>query len=206
VAIGVGWLFAFSPILGARDVDVRGNRTITVQQVREAARVPHGRPLLRLNTAAIRERVAAMPEIATVDITVSYPSTVRITVSERIAVGYLENDGGLVLVDKTGTQFRHVRTPPNGLPRFDVPSGTTAQLVGAAVANVAGALPLSVVSKLAAISATDATSITLQLQDGRVVRWGTRDRNADKVRILPTLLRQRGTLFDLSNPDEAFSR
>ncbi len=202
----VVWVVAFSPVLGANQVTVRGNHTVSAAQIRDAARVPHGRPLIRLDTGVIRAQVAALPEIATAHVAVSYPSTVTISVTERVAVGYVTRGAGVVLVDKTGKQFRTVPTTPAGLPRFDVPPGEAGEATGEAVATVAGVLPAAVLSKLAAIQASDPGSITLQLRDQRTVRWGNTDRSADKARILPTLLGQPGSVFDVSNPEEVFAR
>jgi cell division protein FtsQ len=56
------------------------------------------------------------------------------------------------------------------------------------------------------IEALDPAAITLVLRGDRVVRWGSAARSPDKARILPALLKQPGTQFDLSDPDQPFSR
>jgi cell division protein FtsQ len=63
-----------------------------------------------------------------------------------------------------------------------------------------------VLTRLAVIQADDPAGITLRLRDQRIVRWGSADRSADKARILVTLLRRPGTLFDVSNPDLVYTR
>jgi cell division protein FtsQ len=205
VAALLVWLVAFSPVLGANRITVRGNLTITRQQVRDAARVPSGRPLLRLDTEAIRARVAALPVIAAAQVTVSYPSTVVISVTERVAVGYLLADGHSVLVDRTGRQFRTVAQAPTALPRFDLPSDAASVPAGEAVATVAGSLPTSVLAQLAVIRAMAPDAVILVLRDGRLVRWGSVDRSPDKAQLLPTLLARPGSLIDVTNPDEVYA-
>ena len=165
------WAVAFSPLLGVRTVRVRGEQTITVAEVLSAAHVPHGAALVRLDTAAIRHRVEQIPEVASARVTVSYPSTVVITVTERRPVGYLSVVGGYLLIDATGDEFRTVLTVPAHLPRFELPSGS-GTAIGQALATVAGALPPTVLAKLSAIQATSASGITLVLTDGRTVFWG----------------------------------
>lgn len=206
VAIGV-WLVAFSSVFGVRTVAVRGVHELTPGQVRAVAHVAAGRPLVRLDTGAIRERVEAMPDVAAASVTTSFPSTVTITVTERVGIGVVAAaGGGFMLVDKTGDQFRHVDRRPRHLPLFVVPRGTDARTTGGAVATVAAALPAAVLGRIASIQALDPTAITLVMRSGRVVRWGGADRSAEKARILPALLARPGSQLDLTDPDQPFVR
>jgi cell division protein FtsQ len=198
------WVVLFSSVLGANRVVVHGAHTVPFTRIQAVADVPHGRPLVRLDTAAIAQRVETLPDVGSASVRVSYPSTVVITVRERIAVGYLNFGSAAILVDDSGRQFRTVATPPQALPCFDIPAGATA--TGQAVATVAAALTPAVRSKLSSISASDASSITLRLRDGRTVQWGSADRSADKAQVLPTLLARGGSDFDLTNPDVVVAR
>ncbi len=205
VAFGT-WLVAVSPVFGVRTVLVRGVQTLSAQQVTRAAAVPHGRPLVRLDTAAIRERVERVPEVASATVTTSYPSTVRISVTERVAVGVVRHGKQIVLVDRTGDQFRQVGQRPGRLPLFVVPAGADARSTGGAVATVAAALPASVRARVGSVQALDPVAITLLLKDGRVVRWGSAARSADKARVLAVLLHRRANQIDLTDPDQPFTR
>ncbi len=199
------WVVAFSPLLGARTVAVSGTHTLTAAQVRSAAAISRGTALIRLDTGAVRRRVEKLPDVASAAVTVSYPSTVRITVTERVPVGYLANTGtggsSYVLVDASGAQYREVAAVPAGLPRFALPSDSGAAATGHAVSLVAAALSPAVLAQLAQISADTPQAITLVLRDGRTVAWGSADRNAQKAALLPALLAQPGTHIDVSNPD-----
>lgn len=205
-AIGV-WLVAFSSVFGVGTIDVRGVHGISANQVRSAAKIADGTPLVRLDTDAIRTRVEALPNVASVQVTTSFPSTVTITVTERVALGVVQSPGGgFMLVDRTGDQFRHVDARPRHLPLFVVPGGTDARTTGGAVATVAAALPARVRARIASIQALDPNAITLLMHNGRVVRWGSADRSADKARILPALLGQRGSQIDVTDPNQPFLR
>ena len=213
VAVGAGaigliavlvWVVVFSSVLGAKRVAVHGAHAVPVNRIVSAADVPHGRPLLRLDTGGIARRVEALPDVAAVSVHVSYPSTVVITVTERVAVGYLDDGGKAILIDKSGRQFRTVAAAPSALPRFDVPAGDTA--TGQAIATVAGALTPALLGRLTSIGASDSSAITLRLRDGRTVRWGSAERSADKALVLPALLARAGTTFDVSNPDVVTAR
>lgn len=199
------WIVAFSPVLGVKTVTVRNVAYLSAAQVRSAAAIKHGAPLVRLDTAAVMRRVQALPDVAAARVQVVYPSSVIITVTERVAVGYLTAGTDYLLVDKTGAQYRTVGSKPPSLPLFAVPAGAGAKATGAAVATVAASLSRAVLAKVASVQAFDATAITLLLADHRIVRWGSADRSADKARILPILLRQPGTRFDVTNPDQVVS-
>ncbi|MDT4958672.1 MAG: cell division protein FtsQ [Pseudonocardiales bacterium] len=196
------WIVAFSPMFGANTVTVHGTKKLTVAQVHDAAAIKHGTPLVRLDTAAVARRVESLPLVASATVRTDYPSTVVITITERVAVGYLTLGKKYLLVDKTGAQYRTVQTEPRLLPLFVVPAGPNAQATGQAVATVAASLTPALLATIASVQAFDPTAITLLLNDHRVVRWGSDERSADKARILPVLLRQPGTTFDLTNPDQ----
>lgn len=202
----VTWLVAFSSVLGVRTVLVRGEYRLTADQVRTAANVTKGTPLLRLDTDRLRNRVEGMPDVASAKVGTSFPSTVVITVVERVAIGVVQVSDGYMLVDRTGDQFRHATARSDHLPLFVVPQGTNARTTGGAVATVAAALPRSLRGRIMSIQALDPNAITLVLTRGRVVRWGSAARSADKARVLPALLRQPGSQFDLTDPDQPFVR
>lgn len=206
VAVGV-WLVGFSSVFGVSTVVVRGEHSVSADQVRALAQVPDGTPLVRLDTDAIRTRVEAIPDVASATVTTSFPSTVTITITERVALGVVRAPtGGFMLVDRTGDQFHRVPQRPKHLPLFVVPKGDVARSTGGAVATVAGALPTTVLRRVASIQALDPTAITLLMRGGRVVRWGGPERSADKARILPALLHQVGSQIDVTDPDQPFLR
>ena len=185
------WVVAFSPVLGVRTVRVRAERD---------AVHAHGRPLVRVDTAAIERRVERLARVASASVRVSYPSTVVITVTERIAVGYLSDGATITLVDRTGRQFQTVRKSPN-LPHL-IASGAAAYdpATVRALATVAGALNASLRKAVTAVTGDDPDHIRLLLRDGRLAIWGSADDSARKVTVLTALLRRSGQSFDVSDP------
>lgn len=198
------WLVAFSSVLGVRTVTVVGAQAVTAEQVRAAAGIRPGTPLARLDLGAIEARVGAVAPVRAVTVSRSYPASVTIRITERVAIGYRPVDGGQVqLVDRDNVAFRTVATAPARLPRLLTPA---AGAPSAAAAAVAAALPGTLLKSLSSIAAPSAESVTLTLRDGRIVLWGGADRSADKARLLTALLRQPGRYFDLSDPSAVTSR
>lgn len=200
------WLVAFSSVFGVRNVDVRGVRLLTADQVRAAADIKNGTPLVRLDTSAITKRVEQLPDVESAQVSTSFPSTVVITVEERVAVGFVERDGKVWLVDHTGAEFRTVPNPPSGLPHFVLPTGDAQRSTAAAVAAVAATLPASIKRQIRSIQALDPSRITLVLTRQRLVMWGSADRTAEKATLLPALLRRSVSYVDLTDPDQPFTR
>ena len=201
------WVVAFSSLFGVRSVQVRGAHTLTNAQVEAAAHVRHGTALIRLDTAAVTRRVEALAGVATAQVSTSFPSTVVVTITERMPVGYLRSDGRVLLVDRSGDAYRSVSTAPSTLPKLVVPTGAAARSARAAVAQVGAALPVSLRPDVQSIDALDPSAITLVLTKGRIVQWGSASGNAAKGRILPVLLAHAkdDTQFDVVDPQRPFS-
>jgi cell division protein FtsQ len=200
------WLVAFSSVFGVRNVDVRGVHVLTADQVRAAADIKDGTPLVRLDTSAITKRVEQLPDVESAQVSTSFPSTVVIMVEERVAVGFVQRGGKVWLVDHTGALYRTVPNRPAGLPHFVLPTGAAQQSTAAAVAAVASALPRALEHEVRSIQALDPSAITLVLTRQRQVRWGSADRTAEKAAVLPALLRRPVTYVDLTDPDQPFTR
>lgn len=203
VLVVLAWLIGYSSVLGARSVSVSGEHRVSSGQILAAARIRHGEPLARLDTAAVRSRIAAIPAIRTVTVHVSYPSTVDIRVTERTAVGYRPAAAGAVLVDAADVEFATVPHAPPGLPEL---AGTGDRARSLAAATVAAALPVGFAGAVAQIAVPTLQSITLTLTDGRTVLWGGTDRSAEKAKLVPVLVHQPGRYFDVSDPSSVISR
>jgi cell division protein FtsQ len=201
------WVVGFSSVLGVRAVRVSGTNLLTSDQILRAASISTGRPLFRLNTGAVEDRVSRLPEVRSVRVSTSYPSAVIIAVTERVAVGYRVLARGASLVDVDNNAFRDVSSVPARLPKLQTSGGEVPDAArNSAQAAVAAALPGTVARTVALIVAPTPESVTLTLTDGRTVLWGGTDRGAEKARLLPILLKQRGAYFDLSDPDSVISR
>jgi cell division protein FtsQ len=204
---GLTWIVAFSPVLAARAVKVEGTARLTRAQIVAAAGVPMDSPLVRINRGAIARRVEQLPEVRTARVELSFPDTVVIAVTERVAAAYGRAPSGhFTYVDATGRTFGDLLAAPSGLPRLN-PAVQVARdpVTLAAMAQISSALPGSIRAQVDELDATAADDITLKLRDGRSVVWGDATRNADKVRILPALLARKGHVYDVSNPDQVFT-
>jgi cell division protein FtsQ len=199
--VGVVVTALWTPVLGVRSVDVAGVRGLTVAQVERAADVRDGTPMLRLDTVGIISRVARLPRVAWVDVSREWPSTVRITVTERDPVGVLREADGVHLVDSTGLDYATVAAAPAGLPNIQLPAAAPTDPRTQAIVRVMGALPPQLRAQVVAISAATPGSVQLALANGKTVRWGNADDSARKAAVLAALMTRPGKVYDVSSPD-----
>ena len=198
---GVVVVVLWTPVLGVRSVDVEGVRDLTTAQVVAAADVRPGTPMFRLDTVGIMARVALLPRVAAVDVSRDWPSTVRITVTERDPVGVLAEPDGMHLVDSTGLDYATVATAPAGLPKIQIPAASPHDPRTQAVVRVLAALPTQLRAQTIAISADTPGSVTLALASGKTIRWGDAEDSARKAAVLGALMTRPGRVYDVSSPD-----
>lgn len=194
------WLVYFSSVLAVGGVRVEGVVTVPEQTVTEAAAVPAGEPLARIDLAAIAARVRAIPAVADARASRSWPDRVVITVTERVAVVAVAAGDRFDLVDATGSRFRQVSARPDGLPQAIV-TGSRRDVTTRSVVTVAAALPDDLRSRVRSIAAASPDSINLHLGGGVRVVWGSADHSDRKATVVVALMRRNAKVYDVSAPD-----
>ncbi|KHO18975.1 FtsQ-type POTRA domain-containing protein [Mycolicibacterium setense] len=200
VAVALGLVLYFTPLMSVRNLAVSGAAAVPQEQVLAAAAVAPGTPLLQVDTDAVAERVATIRRIATARVQREYPSTLRVTVVERVPVVVKDYPDGPHLFDRDGVDFA-TEPPPPTLPYLDADNPGPTDPATKAALEVMSALPPDVVAQVGRIAAPSVASIALTLSDGRVVVWGTNDRTDEKALKLAALLTQPGHTYDVSSPD-----
>jgi cell division septal protein FtsQ len=210
----VAWVVWASPLLGVRSVQVDGVVSLHADEVRTAAGIADGTPLLRVDLAAARARVARLPQVAAVEVTRGWPDRIVVTVTERVPLAVIDSGGQRMLADAHGVLFDTITGDPQaGVVPLDVPSPGPRDPATAAGLSALAALPQAVRTRIALVSATTGTDVTLTLTDGTTVLWGDGEDSAAKGRVLKALLDQlaAGTLdhagtIDVSAPDAVVLR
>ncbi len=196
---GLVYLVGFSPVLAARATRVVGTSLLTPEQVTQAAAVPLGTPLARLDTGAVERRVLALPEARSVDVSRSLPGTVVLRVTERQAVYVLSSGSRFTMVDADGTGFHEVPEVTKGMLVANL-AAPGDQRVRKDVATVVTALPPSIGERAVLVSATSPDQIVIELSGGVQLLWGSAEQSAEKARVAAALLTQPGKVYDVSSP------
>jgi cell division protein FtsQ len=206
VAATLTWVIGFSPVFAASDVVVVGVEQSTADEIQAAAEVPLGRPLVRVDTQAIVERVAALPLIAEAQVSRHASGTVEIQVIERHAVyGQVEGAGQVRLVDGSGRAYLEVAVLPGGLLPVTLTQPT--DRVRADVATIVEALPAGLRPQVTGLHATSVDHIELSLASGATLFWGSADQSPLKGEVATALVAGvAASYYDVSAPSHPATR
>ena len=197
------WMVGFSSVLAARTVEVQGVTVVTAAEVESRGSVPLGTPLARVNTDHIAERVATLPAVQSVKVERRWPHTVAIVITERTGVIALAQGGSFRWADASGTLFHQTPTPGPGLVVVEAPND---QRILADLATVAQSLTDQLRGRLQKITATSPDTITLVLDQGQKVIWGSAAESTTKAQVATAMLGVKATVFDVSAPANPTSR
>ena len=201
-----GVTLSYTPVFGARVVEVHGEEQLGPRQVLRAADIGLGTNVMHLDEAEIEARLEMERWISDATVETSLPGTIRISVTERNPVMVTELDGTHRMVAGDGTVLG-LAPWSNGLPEVAAVDGVPAstdviRTAGAVVRAMAPALRARVGSVLVAPDG----SISL-IVDGQVdVRYGVLDSTSAKAQVLRAILEyadleRRGLLsIDVSAP------
>lgn len=201
---GAGYVALASSVLALRADEVRvqgANEIAPADQVLEVVAPLAGVPLLRLDTAALRQELLGIVGVRDVSIARDFPNGLTVTVQPRVPVATVREEGQYVLLDGDGVELARGDQPADGVPQVRVPVGseeTAAALT--AVLDVMAALPADILDQVLDASATSAHEIEFTLTSGATVVWGSAIDNALKARVLDTLLQLEANVYDVSAP------
>lgn len=200
--LGFGvWAVWFSTLLDVEEVAVRGTGILSEEEVRRVADVRVGEQLARVDVDTVRNRIASLAAVREVDVTRRWPEALEIVVVERTPVAVVEIGGRLRGLDADGVVFRDYPRAPAELPRVNTSIGTSAEALREAAA-VVRALPDGLAPVVDHVEVATVDQISLALEGGRTVVWGSAADSDDKARVLQVLLRQKANVYDVSVPGQ----
>ena len=196
VVSGVAWVLLFSSLVAVDRVTVRGTSTLPYDQVRAAAGVALGTPLVRVDADAVARQVGALPRVGSVEVRRGFPHELVLIVDERVAVAAARVGGRWRTVDSEGEEIASVREK-GSLVEVAADRVETRAIAIAVWAT----LPAEVSAETLVVSASTRDDVTLTLRNGDRVVWGDVSRAERKGAVLRTLLTRPGTVYDVSAPD-----
>lgn len=200
LVVGSAALVYFTPLLSVRTIAVAGASSVSEQEILDQLDVPTGLPLVRVDTAAAAQRVATIPALASVRVQRKYPSTVQVTVEERVPVAFFDSPDGTHLLDSAGVDFA-IAPPPPGVVRLVTENPVFGDPVTKDALAVLDTLPPLLRDQVGELRASTLSDISILLLDGRTVVWGSKDNSDRKAAVAIALLSQPGQIFDVSSPD-----
>jgi cell division protein FtsQ len=201
---GAALAVAHSPLLDVRHVRVSGAAHTDPDTIVHAAGLDRRHHMIDISAAAIAGRVRRLPWVGSVHVQVSWPSTVRLVVTERTpvvaeAATPAKAPNRWALADASGRVVDVIDGPAPNLVRLvgvPVPGRPGSQLDGAAAGplTVLAALPSDLAGRVTTVGlASDSAAganpeIDLDLSTGGRVRIGSLAALADKIVALRTVL------------------
>lgn len=203
IAIGVAAFLAalvglaISPLLAVGSIEVTGAQRVSVEDVLRAAGIEEGDRMVDLDAAAARQAAMKEPMIASAIVTRSWPSTVKIAVTEeQPMVRVFDGDDLVAVVARTGMVLDATGFDGEILPSVEL-AGASKLEVGRDLPErllptvaVVENLPPALSSQLQRAVVDDDGSITFDLGDGMEAKLGALDSMPSKILSLRTVLEQ----------------
>lgn len=189
--VGLGFWLIRSPLLSVSSISVSGAEISSAAAIIDELGVVVGIPTIDVDAGAIEAAVESDPWIDTADVSVRWPGTVSVAVTEHVALAPARAGSGWVMLSRASTVLEPIDGPIDGV--FVVNIDTAATPVGGAVEDpmVSGALAFGSalrpdLARDAVISVDDGGLVATV--GGYAVRLGRPVDLEDKAMVLASLL------------------
>jgi cell division protein FtsQ len=212
VVLVVGtYLVVESPFLDVDRVEVNGAVHIMPKQVRRAAGIETGRALLRVDLAAVADRVERLPWVAKATVHRDLPGTLRIDVREAKPLAFVRVPGQVAVIGPGDRVVAFSREPPAGAVEITgvrrVPRRNEV-LSPAGTSRVVSAMPAELVPHVRAVALRPDT-VALLLDAGEVRLGNAGDLAAKFAATVAVMHTYNGAPFeyiDVSVPTDPVSK
>ncbi|WP_309066342.1 FtsQ-type POTRA domain-containing protein [Microbacterium sp.] len=208
VALIVGSVVAaYSPLFAVEKITVAGTSTLDPASVEKALDEQLGAPLALVDASEVKAALVAFPIIESYALEARPPHELLVRIVERTPVGVIRSDAGYSLVDAAGVVLATTEQVPQGQPVLKISGGTGSSAFHSA-GLVVRSLPADLRTALVEVHASSADDVTLALQGGRTVVWGSADDSPKKAAALVKVMAAApdARSFDVSSPSVAVVR
>ncbi len=180
---------SYTPVFGARVVEVEGEERLAPRQVMRLAGVDRGTNVFHLDTTLAESRLEAEPWILDATVATRLPGTITISVRERTPVLILVTDETRRLVAGDGTELGRAL----GGSVFPEVTATLGSTIGRTEIEAAGevvqAMSPELRARIDSIAVAEDGTITLVVDGDVEVRYGTVQDTTAKSQALRAILR-----------------
>jgi cell division protein FtsQ len=180
-----------SSVFEVRNVLVQGNLYLGDEQIQAVADIGQGVNIFAVKTAAVAANLKQVPMIREAKVARSLPSSIVITVVERVPMGLVPTKDGFIEVDEEGVYLTGASAGTPGLP---VITGVQVEVsepgqafesegLNSALAVIKG-LPVGSAANLSEVHVSDDGQINIYTTEGYQCRFG-----------LPQEIQEKGIIF-----------
>lgn len=198
VLVFLVWLVTLSPVFRVHDVTVQGNELVSADDIRFAARVVPDAPMITVDLDGMESRVAELPAVLSVEVSRDLPDALAIDVTERTIIFQRVEAGTFQWVDEHGVIFSTSNEPIEGVLQAVTADKDSRVLKD--VAEVVSHIPPEMLEQVEKVQAKAVDRITLEMDEGDLVVWGSAEQSALKADVLAALLSVDAKLYDVSAP------
>ena len=192
---------AYSPLFAIREITVAGVRSLDPAVVQTALEGQLGAPLALVDAGAVRSALSEFPMIESYALEARPPHELLVRIVERTPIGVIRSDDGFTLVDAAGVALATTPQRPDGQPELSISGGTDSAAFRSA-GLVVRSLPAELRAQVTEVNASSADDVTLALQDGKTIVWGSERDSSEKALVLVALIKNAPDArnFDVSAP------
>jgi cell division protein FtsQ len=195
VSIAAWWSLYQSKWFLTETVTIQGLSRLSADQVSVVVNAPTGKPLISQDLTGISNRLIDLPEVKAVTVERGWPTTLLITITERIPVAVAATATGFNLIDNEGKNSGAVISPPEGL-----------LVIAAAPESAAMTSAISILAALPAdwpitsLAAPSQDNVVVNLATGAVITFGSGNDAEQKVKVANALIAQNYLTINVSAP------
>lgn len=192
---------AYSPLFAVREIAVAGAEEVDPAAVQQALAGQIGAPLALVNASAVKSALTEFPMIETYALEARPPHELLVRIVERTPIGVIDSDAGYSLVDAAGVVLSTTPDPPKERAVLEISGGIDSPAFRSA-GLVMRSLPADIRGSVAEVRASSGDDVTLKLQDGKSIVWGSERDSVRKAAVLVRLIAASpdSSVFDVSSP------
>ncbi len=209
-------------VLHVRKINVSGCETRSEDDIIALSGLETGVSVFIVDTQKAIDALSRDPYIEPVDVSISYPDCVKVTIRERKEAAYIKKEDTLLIIDSEGWLLR-ILTNQDAPPYPEVKGAVLDELsVGKRVSG-ADTFQLDVLSKVISQAGTSkvglksidlkyAADVVLEINDGFIVEIGDDMKLGEKFELLKSSMARlkemgkTGGVIDVASPPNAYYR
>lgn len=208
----------FSPLLTIHEVQLERNELLTDERAQELLQPVYGTPLPQVGNAQVEELLAEETVVDDVIVQGELPDTLRVEIVEHPPVAEVHDGDEIIFFNEEGERIRVFEDweAPDAegyaTPEISSEAALQNQAVFRAIVSSLGELPPEARESMDSATADSIDSVSLLLEDGRTIVWGSEERGPEKAAVLERILASEAADFteaetiDLSTPEAPVTR
>lgn len=105
-----------TPFFNIDWIDIKGNEKVSRGEIKSAISYNQGDNIFKLNLHRGEQNLTKIPYVETAKVKRKLPDGIRVAITERIPVAYLDENGIIILIDKDGRLLEQTDKAPENIP------------------------------------------------------------------------------------------